>query len=97
MRIVKQADGRVLTAAIEGSIDKESAPDLEREITEDIYRVDKLVLDLKGVDYISSEGLRALLIIKKDMDDKGELNIVHVSPGLMDIFEVTGFLDILTV
>ncbi|MBQ6303948.1 MAG: STAS domain-containing protein [Clostridiales bacterium] len=87
-------NGSVLNIAVEGRIDTVTSPDLEKTILDNISEVEDMTIDLKGVDYISSAGLRVLLSTQKIMDKQGKLLICGVGENVMEIFEVTGFVDI---
>ena len=86
-------NGSVLNIAVEGRIDTVTSPDLEKTILDNISEVEDMTIDLKGVDYISSAGLR-VLSTQKIMDKQGKLLIRGVGENVMEIFEVTGFVDI---
>ncbi len=87
-------NGSVLNIAVEGRIDTVTSPDLEKTILDNISEAEDMTIDLKGVDYISSAGLRVLLSTQKIMDKQGKLLIRGVGENVMEIFEVTGFVDI---
>ena len=93
----KKKDGKKLTYFLSGRLDTITAPDLEKDLTASTEEVGELVLDLEKLDYISSAGLRVLLSAHKNMSKKGSMKLIHVGPSLMEIFEVTGFSDILTI
>ena len=97
MTIKKIPDGNKLTAEIEGRIDTTTAPEFENELKGSIEGVTELVLDFGNVKYISSAGLRVLLSLHKQLTKQGEMKLVNVSEDIMEIFEVTGFSDILTI
>ena len=97
MTISKKLDGGALTVALEGRLDTTTAPELEKEFKESLPAADALTLDLKELDYVSSAGLRVILSAHKTMANKGGLKIVNVSRPIMEIFEVTGFSEILTI
>ena len=82
---------------IEGRIDTITAPTLEKAINEDIGETQNLVLELKGVEYISSAGLRVLLGAQKKMQRIGTMKLVNVCEAVMEVFEMTGFADILVI
>lgn len=96
MTINKTQDASILTIAIEGRIDTTTAPELEKEI-DAIADITELVLDFAGVDYISSAGLRVILKAQKLMNQLGKMKLVNVKDDVMDVFDITGFLDILTI
>ena len=97
MTIEKNLNGNELTVAIVGRLDTTTAPQLEAEFKQNISGVEKLVLDFSGLDYLSSAGLRVLLAAQKVMNKQGEMIIRNVNETINEIFEVTGFIDILTI
>ena len=97
LNINKSTDGSKLTVALEGRLDTNTSPDLEASLQESLDGVTELVLDLEKLDYISSAGLRVLLAAHKMMSKQGSMKVVHVNTTVMEIIEITGFLDILTV
>ncbi len=97
MVITKTKEGTSLTLVIEGRLDTTTAPQLESELKSNIDGVDKLVLEFSSLEYISSAGLRALLVAQKIMNKQGSMVIRNVNEDVMDIFDVTGFADILTI
>ena len=82
---------------IVGRLDTITAPVLDRTINEDIGDTKNLVLDIKGMDYISSAGLRVLLGAQKKMQKIGSMKVINVSEEVMDVFQMTGFADILVI
>ena len=97
MTIEKNLNGTELTVAITGRLDTTTAPQLEAEFKQNIGGVEKLVLDLAALEYLSSAGLRVLLAAQKVMNKQGEMIIKNVNETINEIFEVTGFIDILTI
>ena len=97
MNIVKTKNNQSLTIALEGRLDTTTAPQLETELKSCLNGVEVLVMDMEKLDYISSAGLRVLLAAQKQMAKQGKMKVVHVSESIMEIFEVTGFSDILTI
>ena len=97
MEIKKTKNGTELTLAIVGRIDTTTAPQLETELKASIDGVTRLHLDFSEVEYISSAGLRVLLSAQKSMNRQGTMVLSHVSEAVMEVFEVTGFVDILTI
>ena len=97
MNIVKTRDGGKLTLTLEGRLDTATAPQLEGELKTSLAGVQKLVLDLEELEYISSAGLRVLLSTQKTMKKQGSMVVRHVSPIVMEVFEMTGFSDFLTI
>lgn len=96
MTINKQSEGSSLILAVEGRLDTTTAPELEQEI-KNLDGVDALVLDFSKLDYISSAGLRVLLSAHKTMSGRGGMKVVNVNEIVSEVFEVTGFSDILTI
>ena len=86
-----------LNVSISGRVDTTTAPALEQELKSSFDECTELVLDFADVEYISSAGLRVLLSAQKVMSKKGGMKITNVSADIMEIFEVTGFSDILTI
>ena len=97
MDIKKTKNDTTLTLAIQGRIDTTTAPQREAELRSDIDGVTELYLDFTGVEYISSAGLRVLLSAQKLMSRQGKMVLSHVNESVMEVFEVTGFSDILTI
>lgn len=97
MTINKKLDGTTLTIALEGRLDTTTAPDLEKELKGGLDGVTELIMDLERLDYISSAGLRVLLSAQKTMNKQGSMKLIHVNDMVMEVFEVTGFADILTI
>ena len=97
MIIHKTLNGSELTLAIEGRLDTITAPDLESVLTESLEGVTDLIFDFSELEYISSAGLRVLLFAQKTMNKQGSMKVMHVNETIMEIFEVTGFSDILTI
>lgn len=97
MEIKKTTDNKTLTAAISGRIDTTTAPTLETELKSSFDSIESLVLDFAEVNYISSAGLRVLLSAYKVMSKKGGMKLINVSETIMEIFEVTGFNEILDI
>lgn len=98
MTINTSKDGQVTTISLEGRLDTTTAPDLEKELDSVMAEdVSDLIFDLGMLDYISSAGLRVLLSAQKSMNKKGSMEIRGASEDIMEIFEVTGFVDIFTI
>ena len=97
MTIEKNANGTELMMRIVGRLDTTTAPQLEAELKESYAGVTKLVFDFAELAYLSSAGLRVLLQAQKTMNKQGEMVIKNVNETINDIFEVTGFIDILTI
>ncbi len=97
MKITKKQDGSALVIALEGRLDTTTAPDLEKELKTSLDGVTDLTLDLTNLDYISSAGLRVLLSAHKTMMKQGQMKLTNASEIVREVFEVTGFCDILTI
>ena len=97
MEIKKVKNGAELNLAVEGRLDTTTAPQLEAELKQSISGVETLVLDFANLEYLSSAGLRVLLAAQKVMNKQGEMVIRNVNETIAEIFEITGFSDILTI
>lgn len=97
MTITKKQNGEALEIAIEGRLDTMTSPELEAELNKSLDGVETLVINFSKLDYISSAGLRVLLATQKVMNRQGSMTIRHVSDVIHEIFEVTGFVDILSI
>ena len=97
LNIEKKPNGAELTVALTGRLDTTTAPQLESAVKESLDGVTALTFDMDALEYISSAGLRVLLSAQKIMNRQGEMKVTHVSETIMEIFEVTGFSDILTI
>ena len=97
MNIEIQKNTEEITIKIIGRLDTTTAPDLDKTINEDIADTDNLVLDFKKLEYISSAGLRVLLSAQKKMQKLGKMKLINVCEDVMEVFEMTGFSDILTI
>ena len=97
MTIEIKKNAEELTLEVTGRLDTITAPALEKTIQENIAEMKSLVLDLKSLEYISSSGLRVLLGAQKKMQKVGEMKIINVCENVMEVFEITGFADILVI
>ena len=97
MTIEKTLNGAELTVAVTDRLDTITAPELETSLRESYAGVSKLVLDFAALDYVSSAGLRVILQAQKTMNKQGEMVIRNVNESINEVFEVTGFIDILTI
>lgn len=97
MTIEKMKEDGKLTLALEGRLDTTTAPQLEAEVTGSLTGVTELVLDFSRLEYLSSAGLRVILAAQKIMNRQGKMVICHVNATILEVFEVTGFVDILTI
>jgi len=97
LSITKKQDGTALTIALEGRLDTTTAPELEQEMNTSLNGVTELTFDMTKLEYISSAGLRVLLTANKTMIKQGQMKITHVTDIVQEVFEVTGFSNILTI
>ena len=97
MNIEKQLDGTNMTLTLTGRLDTTTAPELEAVIKENIAGVTNLIMDFAGLEYLSSAGLRVILSTQKTMNKQGEMVIRNVNETINEVFEITGFIDILTI
>ena len=97
LNIVRNIEKGKAAVALEGRLDTVTAPELDRELKGVLEGVSELTLDFEKLEYISSAGLRVLLSAQKIMNKQGEMKIANVSETILEIFEVTGFTDILTI
>ena len=97
MKITKKQDGSALVIALEGRLDTTAAPELEAELKTCLDGITDLTLDLTNLDYISSAGLRVLLSAHKTMMKQGQMKVTNASEIVREVFDVTGFSDILNI
>lgn len=97
LNISKEKNGSNLTLALEGRLDTTTAPELENVVKNELSGVTALVVDMAKLEYISSAGLRVLLSAQKVMNSQGNMVIKNASEDIMEIFDVTGFTDILNI
>lgn len=97
MNIIKTVEGDTLNVKVEGRLDTTTAPDLEAELKTSMEGIKTLIMDFSDLEYISSAGLRVLLSAQKVMNKQGNMSVRNVNETIMEIFEVTGFSDILTI
>lgn len=97
MNISHTREGEKLTICLDGRLDTVTAPELESFLMENLEGVKSLVFDLKEMDYTSSAGLRIFLKAQKLMTGRGEMVIENVQEDVMEVFEITGFTDFLTI
>lgn len=97
MEILKKRQGSRLAIVLTGRLDTNTAPQLEKELKHCLDDVEELEFDFEALDYVSSAGLRVILGAQKQMNRQGEMVIRHVCDDVMEVFEMTGFVDILTI
>ena len=95
MEITKVSEGEKLLVSLKGRLDTNTAPQLEQELNLD--GVKELVFDFSNLEYISSAGLRVVLSAQKKMNENGSMKLTNVNETIMEVFEITGFTDILTI
>lgn len=97
MNIIKKIEGTTLNLALEGRLDTTTAPQLETELKDAMDGITALNMDFEKLEYLSSAGLRVILAAQKTMNKQGKMVIRHVNETIREVFEVTGFIDILTI
>ena len=97
MNIIKNVEDKKLTLAVEGRLDTTTAPELEEVVKESVEGIEELEMDFSKLEYISSAGLRVLLATQKIMSEKGSMVIKGANETVKEVFDVTGFCDILTI
>lgn len=97
MEIIKTQDGSALTISLIGRLDTTTSPQLEKELSASLSGITDLVFDFEQLDYISSAGLRVLLSTQKLMNRQGNMVIKNTNDTIDEVFEITGFVDILTI
>ena len=97
MTIERKTENDVVTLTLAGRLDTATAPELETEVDACAGVVKDLVLDLKDLEYTSSAGLRVILKAQKMMNKQGSMKLVNVNEDVMEVFDITGFLDILNI
>ncbi|MBQ3551547.1 MAG: STAS domain-containing protein [Clostridia bacterium] len=97
MIINKSVTNETLTLFVEGRLDTTTAPELEAALSASLSGINALVIDLAKLEYISSAGLRVILKAQKLMNMLGTMKLINVNESIMEVFEITGFVDILTI
>lgn len=97
MTINKEQKGSELTVALAGRLDTTTAPQLEAELNSSLSGVESLVFDFGQLEYLSSAGLRVLLAAQKRMNAQGKMVVRNVNETIQEVFDITGFADILTI
>ncbi len=97
MTIDKQLDGSKLVLVLKGRLDTVTSPELGKEIESVGGDIKTLILDFAGIEYISSAGLRVILTAQKKMSHQGSMTLIHVGEMVKEVFDLTGFSDILTI
>ncbi len=97
MTIEKKINGEEATLVVAGRLDTQTAPELEKAFDEIVAGVKDLIFDMSGLEYVSSAGLRVILKAQKIMNTQGTMKLTGVNDNIMEVFDITGFLDILTI
>ena len=93
-KVLNETNAKIIVA---GRLDTQTAPELEKEIDEVVSNLKELIFDMSKLEYISSAGLRVILKAQKIMNTKGSMKLTGVSDNIMEVFDITGFIDILTI
>ena len=97
MTIEKKINGEALTLIVSGRLDTQTAPELENELDSVLSGLKELTFDFANLEYVSSAGLRVILKAQKAMNTQGSMKLTGVNDSIMEVFDITGFLDILTI
>ena len=97
MTIEKKINGESATLIVSGRLDTQTAPELEKELDSILSGLKELTFDMTNLEYVSSAGLRVILKAQKIMNAQGSMKLIGVNDSIMEVFDITGFLDILTI
>ena len=97
MTIEKKINNDAVTLIVSGRLDTQTAPELENELDKTLSNVKELTFDMTNLEYVSSAGLRVILKAQKAMNAQGSMKLTGVNDSIMEVFDITGFLDILTI
>ena len=97
MKVTRDKNGSTLNVSVSGRLDTTTAPELEKALGSQLEGIESLTLDFGDLAYISSAGLRVLLALQKTMNRQGQMAVTHVNDNIMEVFDVTGFVDMLTI
>ena len=97
MTIEKKINGDAVTLIVSGRLDTQTAPELENELDSVLSGIKELIFDMTNLEYVSSAGLRVILKAQKAMNQQGSMKLTGVNDSIMEVFDITGFLDILTI
>ena len=97
MTIEKKINGEAVTLMVSGRLDTQTAPELEKELDAVLPDAKDLTFDMTNLEYVSSAGLRVILKAQKAMNAQGAMKLTGVNDSIMEVFDITGFLDILTI
>ena len=97
MTIEKKMNNESATLIVSGRLDTQTAPELEKELDNILLGLKELIFDMTNLEYVSSAGLRVILKAQKAMNAQGSMKLTGVNDSIMEVFDITGFLDILTI
>lgn len=97
MTIEKKINNDALTLIVSGRLDTQTAPELEKELDSVLADIKELTFDFANLEYVSSAGLRVILKAQKAMNTQGSMKLTGINDSIMEVFDITGFLDILTI
>ena len=97
MTIEKKINAEAVTLIVSGRLDTQTAPELEKELDSVLADIKELTFDFANLEYVSSAGLRVILKAQKAMNAQGSMKLTGVNDSIMEVFDITGFLDILTI
>ena len=97
MKVTLDKNGSTMKVSVSGRLDTTTAPELEKALGSQLEGIESLTLDFTELAYISSAGLRVLLALQKTMNRQGQMVVTHVNDNIMEVFDVTGFVDMLTI
>ena len=97
MTIEKKINNDAVTLIVSGRLDTQTAPELEKELDAVLSGIKELIFDMSNLEYVSSAGLRVILKAQKAMNAQGSMKLTGVNDNIMEVFDITGFLDILTI
>ena len=97
MTIEKKLNGESAILVVAGRLDTQTAPELEKELDATVSGLKELTFDMAGLEYVSSAGLRVILKAQKIMNSQGSMKLTGVNDSIMEVFDITGFIDILTI
>ena len=97
MTIEKKINNDAVTLIVSGRLDTQTAPELEKELDAVLSGLKELTFDMTNLEYVSSAGLRVILKAQKIMNTQGSMKLIGVNDSIMEVFDITGFLDILTI
>ncbi len=97
MTVEKKINGEAVTLIVSGRLDTQTAPELEKELDSILSGLKELTFDMTNLEYVSSAGLRVILKAQKAMNAQGSMKLTGVNDSIMEVFDITGFLDILTI